>query len=86
MLNLHSLRTFLSDLRAAFRPAPADDLCALAEAVGVMADAVPAVDWSRVPEPTPLADAALDFLRTSLAALDAMDTVEDFLWLTGEDA
>lgn len=38
------------------------------------------------PDPTPLATAAADFLRSSLAALDAMDTVEDFLWLTGEDA
>jgi len=35
---------------------------------------------------TPLADAALDFLRTSLAALDAMETVDDFVWLTGGDA
>ena len=37
-------------------------------------------------ESTPLADAALDFLRTSLAALDAMETVDDFVWLCGGDA
>ena len=37
------------------------------------------------PEPTPLADAAMDFLRRSLSELDGMETVADFLYCCGED-
>ena len=38
------------------------------------------------PESTPLADAAMAFLRRSLADLAAVETVVDLLYLAGEDA
>lgn len=37
------------------------------------------------PEATPLADAAIAFLRRSLSALDAMEDVADFEYLCGGD-
>ena len=56
-----------------------DDLCAVMDAT-----AEPEVAQMHR-QPTPLADGAMEFLRSSMAALDAMDTVEDFLWLAGEE-
>lgn len=38
------------------------------------------------PTDTPLADAAMAFLRRSLSELDGMETVADFVYLTGGDA
>ena len=85
-LHLRALAQFLRDVCAACRP-PADDLTAVMDATAEPAYVEPTpLAVLPEPDPTPLATAALDFLRSSLADLDAMEDVGDFLWLCGEDA
>ena len=80
-VHLRALAAFFRDICAACRP-PADDLTAVMDAT-----AEPAyVEPTPLAEETPLFHAAADFLRSSLADLDAMEDVGDFLWLCGEDA
>lgn len=58
------------------RPSPADLFAECCDGMDA--------DWGR--ESTPLFDAAVAYVRESLAELAALETYEDFLYVTGGDA